>query len=347
MNQMKQMVMHDFGPATDVLTMEQAPIPTIGKNEVLVRQHASSVNPVDCRMRNGYGRVLFSKMRGYELPLVLGRDVSGEIAAIGAGVSGLSVGDAVYGLSRAKQHGGAYAEYVVCTPATVVRAPKSLTFTEAAALPYVACTVWDALVTKSGLNERNARGKKVFVQAGAGGIGSFAIQLLKAGGAYVATTCSGAQLESVRALGADMVINFETQNYAELVSGFDVALETIGGPLEDKTLSILKKDGDGCFVTLIHPIIRNFDEFGLVRGAVKNFAARRASKRHANNMGVSSYHWATFKPSTDALSTVRELVDGGQIHPHIDAEFDLADLAAAHEHSERGTANGKIIVRIG
>jgi NADPH:quinone reductase-like Zn-dependent oxidoreductase len=343
---MRQAVIHAYG-APDALRIEQAPIPAVGKNEVLVRQHASSVNPIDCRMRNGYGRVVFSKMRGYDLPLVLGRDVSGEVVEVGSSVTGLAVGDAVYGVSRAKQHGGAYAEYVICTPGEVVTKPASLSFTEAAAFPYVACTVWAALAGKAGLGPHNAQGKKVFVQAGAGGIGSLAIQVLKAWGAHVATTCSQAQLDSVRALGADEVIDYEHEDYAALLSGFDVALETIGGPLEDKTLGVLRTDGKGCFVTLIHPLIHNFDESGLVAGAVKNLLAMRAAKHHARQAGVRSYHWATYKPSTEALTAVGELIELGKVRPHIDVEFDLSDLAAAHEYCEQGRASGKIVVRIG
>lgn len=344
MEHMQQAVLHRYGPAPEVLNIEQAPRPSIGKNEVLVRQYASSVNPIDCRMRGGYGRVIVAKIRGFEFPLVLGRDVSGEIVEVGRGVTGLSVGDAVYGVSRAKDHGGAHAEFVVSTPDDVVAMPTSLSYAEAAAFPYVAGTIWAAFA-KAGINERTARGKKVFVQAGSGGIGSLAIQVLKAWGAYVATTCSGANAESVRALGADVVVDYEQQDYADVLSGFDVALETIGGALEDKTLGILRKDGHGCFVTLIHPLLRNFDESGIVRGAAKNLIALRSSRRHARQLGVPSYHWVTFKPSTEALLSLRDLIDGGRVRPHIDSVFDFAEVVQAHERCESGNANGKIILR--
>jgi reticulon-4-interacting protein 1, mitochondrial len=342
---MQQAVLHRYGPAPEVLNIEQAPRPRIGKNEVLVRQYASSVNPIDSRMRGGYGRVIVSKLRGFEFPLVLGRDVSGEVVEVGRGVTGLSVGDAVYGTSRAKDHGGAHAELVVSTSNDLVAIPTSLSFIEAAAFPYVAGTIWAAFA-KAGLNERTAAGKKVFVQAGSGGIGSLAIQVLKAWGAFVATTCSGANAESVRALGADVVVDYEQEDYAKVLFGFDVALETIGGALEDKTLGILRKDGHGCFVTLIHPLLRNFDESGMVRGAVKNLIAVRAGRRHAQRQGVPSYHWVTFKPSTEALLSLRELIDDGRVRPHIDSVFDFAELVQAHERCESGNANGKIIVRL-
>jgi NADPH:quinone reductase-like Zn-dependent oxidoreductase len=344
---MRQVVIHAYGGAAEVLRIEEAPIPRIRRNEVLVRQHASSVNPIDCRMRDGSGRVLFSKLRGYELPLVLGRDVSGEVVEIGSSVTSVAVGESVYGVTRGKQHGGGYAEFVICSPGDIVAKPASLSFTEAAAFPYVACTVWAALVGRAGLGPHNAHGKKVFVQAGAGGIGSLAVQVLKAWGAHVATTCSAAQLASVRALGADQVIDYEHQDYGQLLSGFDVALETIGGPLEHKTLGILRDDGMGCFVTLIHPLIRNFDESGLVGGAARNLLAMRSAKQHARRCGVGSYHWAAYKPSAEALTAVRELIELGHVRPHIDAEFDLTQLAAAQEYCEQGRANGKVVLRIG
>ena len=242
---------------------------TISKDEVLIRQHATSVNPIDFRMRTGYGRVIFSKKRGFELPLVLGRDVAGEVVKVGSKVKNLSVGDFVFGISATKAQ-GAYAEYVVSKAHEVTKKPASITFTEAAAIPYVACTVWDALVSKAGLTAENARGKKVFVQGGAGGIGSVAIQMLKAWGAYVATTCSEQQMISVRGLGADQIIDYGREDYSAKLSNFDVALETVGGALEDKTLSILRKDGKGKFVTLIHPLLKTFDDAGLLVGAVKN-----------------------------------------------------------------------------
>lgn len=186
----------------------------------------------------------------------------------------------------------------------------------------------------------------MFVQAGAGGIGSFAIQLLKAWGAYVATTCTKAQMESVYALGADLVIDYQAEDYATKLSNYDVALETIGGPLEEKTLGILRKDGRGRFSTLIHPLLSNFDESGLLVGAARNLCQINKNRRRAKKLGVGGYYWSTYKSRSEALIAVRDLVDGGQIRPHIDRTFDLKDLAAAHEYCERGTANGKIIIRV-
>ena len=208
------------------------------------------------------------------------------------------------------------------------------------------CTVWDALVTKAGLGPDNSKGKKVFVQGGAGGIGSLAIQLLKSWGAYVATTCSTANMKFVATLGADLVIDYTCEDYSHRLSKFDVALETVGGHLEEKTLGILRSDGRGVFVTLIHPILQTFDESGLVRGAVRNLSLFRKQKCHAKKHGVNRYYWSTFKPSNEALATVRHLVEQGQLQPHIDRSFDLANIIAAHQYCESGKANGKVVITI-
>ena len=339
-------IIHSYGSATDVLKIENIDVPEPGKNELLIRQHASSVNPIDIRMCSGYGRVIFMKMRGFEFPLILGRDVSGKVVKVGAGITGFSVGDDVFGVLGPKSQ-GAYAEYVIASPEHVIHKPASLSFEQVAALPYVTCTVWDALVSKCGLGPDSSRNKKVFVQGGAGGIGSLAIQLLKSWGAYVATTCSTSKIDAVKALGADLVIDYTSEDYATRLSEFDAALETVGGPLEAKTISILRKDGKGTFVTLIHPLLETFDASGLMIGAIRNLAFFMRRKSHARKLGVRHYYWSTFKPSRDALVTVRNLVNEGEIHPCIDRTFNLNELAAAHDYCEQSKGIGKVIVSIG
>ncbi|HAG92968.1 MAG: NADPH:quinone oxidoreductase [Pseudomonadales bacterium] len=348
---MKGVVIHRYGSAADVLNIEAVTIPEPRANEVLIRQHATSVNPIDYRMRSGYGHVLLAKMRGFELPLILGRDVAGEVVKVGPKVTELQAGDAVFGVPSPKAQ-GTYAEYVISTPAHVIPMPKlpesekPFSFEQAASLPYVTCTVWDALVTKAGLGPGCSSGKKVFVQGGSGGIGALAIQLLKYWGAYVATTCSTANMKSVAALGADLVIDYTSEDYSRRLSGFDVALETVGGPLEEKTLGILRSDGKAVFVTLIHPILQTFDESGLVWGAIRNLSQFRKQKCRAGAHGIQRYYWSTFKPSVDALTTVRYLIEEGRLQPHIDRTFSLTDIITAHEYCEQGKANGKVVINV-
>jgi len=349
---MRSAVIRKYGAAADVLTIETSKVPQPGKHDVLVRQYATSVNPIDYRMRGGYGRVMLSKLRGFELPLVLGRDIAGEVVKTGSSVTNLKVGDRVFGVASQKSQ-GTYSEYVVASSEDLVSIPQRkgenslMDFEEAAALPYVACTVWDALVTKAALGPHNSAGKKVFVQGGSGGIGSVAIQLLKSWGAYVATTCSTSQVESVYALGADEVIDYTTEDYSTMLSDYDVALETVGGPLEKKTLSILRQDGEGVFVTLIHPLLQTFDDSGLVRGGVKNLSLFTKAKCRAREYGVKRYYWSIFKPSNEALSTAAELVGQGRLNPKIDCTFELSEIAAAHQYCEQGNAHGKVVIKIG
>ena len=343
---MKCAIINNYGPASQVFKIESVDTPDIHKDEILIRQHASSVNPIDCKVRDGYGRVMLSKRRGFELPLILGNDVAGEVIKVGSAVKNLDVGDAVYGVCGIKSQ-GSYAEFVVTSPDHVVHKPESLSFQQAASLPYVACSVWQALVGSAGLTSDNAKAKKVFVQGGAGGIGSFAIQLLKAWGAQVATTCSKADAERVKALGADHIIDYENENYSTMLSGYDVALETVGGPLEDKTLSILRKDGKGSFVTLIHPLLSEFDSAGLVGGGLKVAWQITKRKRYAKKLGLGGYHWAFYKPSKEALDTVNKLFETGKMVPFIDREFQLDEIVSAHEYWEQGKSKGKIVVRIG
>ena len=342
---MKCAVIQKYGKASSVLEIKNVDVPRPRKNEVLVRQHASSVNPIDWRMRAGYGRVLFTKIRGFELPLILGRDVAGEVVELGKGVRKFSVGEMVYGVSTSKAQ-GAYAEYVICSVNEVTQLPSSLSYEHAASFPYVACTVWDSLVTKAGLSEKNCRGKKVFIQGGSGGIGALAIQLLKSWGAYVATTCHQSNVESILKLGADKVIDYTSECYVSSLSNFDVVLETVGGSYEDKSLRVLRKDGKGVLVTLIHPLLTTFDELGMLRGAIKNVGQYLHQKSLAKSRCINRYYWSTFKPSQSALSTIKFLIEEGKIRPHIDRVFDLSEIAQAHEYCEQGNANGKVIIAI-
>lgn len=342
---MKCAIIYEYGEAQKVFKIENINLPSIGKKEILIKQYASSINPIDFRMRQGYGRVLLSKKRGFSLPLILGRDVSGVVVQVGTGIKNLKVGDAVYGCNAPKAQ-GAYAEFVIAREADVTLKPTSLSFLEGASFPYVACTVWDALVNKAGLGPENTKGKRIFIQGGAGGIGSFAIQLVKAWGGYVATTCRKHQIEKLSALGADLIIDYENDDYTARLSGFDVALETVGGVFENKTLSILRHDGYGSFVTLIHPLLINFDTYGLIKGGFTNLCEYLNKRSYARTLNVKNYYWSTFKPSKDALIVVSELIKENLLHSFIDKEFDLTEIKLAHEYCEQGNSKGKVVIRI-
>ena len=186
---MQAMLINRYGSAKEVFQYTELDKPSIKPDEVLINIKASSVNPIEYKMREGYGSKLFTKKRGFEFPVILGNDVCGVIEAVGSKVTEFKPGDEVYAAPEVTGQ-GSYCEYRAVKAKCCVEKPRNLSFVEAATLPYVALTTWSALVTRAKLGPRNSRGKKVLVHGGSGGIGSFAIQLLKAWGAEVATTCS-------------------------------------------------------------------------------------------------------------------------------------------------------------
>lgn len=348
-----------YGPADEVLEfVTDAPVPTPAANEILIRGLASAINPVDCTARSGYGRNFFSSLWG-SLPLVLGRDVSGKIVAAGDDVRQFSLGDEVY----AAPHIGCYAEYVVVNAAHAALKPRNLNHVEAASLPFVALTTWTALVDHAGLSPGNAQGLRVVIPRAAGGVGSFAVQLLKAWGAHVSAICSTRNVELVRALGADVVIDYTREDFSAVLHDQDLVLDTIGKPsdfesmegprpnagseddFDDKLLHVLKLGVGAVYVTICSPKMVLTDRFGLKEGfrqAQKVFEQRAAVQAALGR----KYHWSFFNPSGEALASVTKLVEAGAIRPVIDSEFALEDMVAAHQRCESGQAQGKIVIRI-
>ncbi|MBT2452812.1 zinc-binding dehydrogenase [Streptomyces sp. ISL-43] len=334
-----------FGAAQDVFeVVNDAPMPVPGDGEVLVRQRATSVNPIDCRRRAGYGHKLL-RLRGVSgFPLVLGNDVSGDVAAVGPGVSGLRVGDAVFGAKEPSTR-GAYAEYCAVRAEDVVHKPDALSYAQAAALLYAFLSAWAAL-GDAGLGARNAAGKRIFLQGGSGGTGVVTLQVCKALGAYVATTAGPAGVDLCRSLGADEVINYRTQDFGRILSGFDAAVCLADDAEEDKMLSILRPGPGSGYGTLVHPLMRLVDEKGLVRGGLRA-AATLHSRRLAQARNRRSYGWSLFKPDRPALEMLAALAAEGKVRAVIDRTYPLEDIAAAHAYVERGRSKGKVVVAIG
>jgi len=224
------------------LAIVNSPIPQPQDDEVLVRIKAASINPIDARMRAGYGRVIFSKKAN--LPITLGRDFSGTIEALGASVKNYSLGDTVFGVvnpfrPEGIKH-GSHAEFTCVPISDLIPKPTQLDHTEAASLPYVALTTYSALITKTGLKCEDYQGKKVLVHAGAGGVGSYAIQFLKALGAEVVTTCSTKNIAFVKQLGVDQVVDYTQENYVETVSNCDIVYDLLGQAHTKPSLTTLK-----------------------------------------------------------------------------------------------------------
>ena len=229
---MKAFVVTHYGP--DGLEPADVPTPTVGPHDVLVDIRAASINPLDKMVRNGE----FKQLIKYKRPFVLGHDLSGVITKVGADVRGFKVGDEVYARPRDLRI-GAFAEQIAIDADDVALKPASLSFEEAAAVPLVALAAWQALVEVADVQP----GQKVLVHAGAGGLGSTVIQVAKHLGAHVATTAHTNDVDRVRALGADEVIDFTQQDFTDLLSGYDVVLDSLGAASLEKSLTVLKPGG--------------------------------------------------------------------------------------------------------
>ncbi len=309
---MKAVRIHAYGNA-DVLAYEDAPMPSIASNEVLVRVVAASVNPVDWKIREGY----LKEMIPYSLPLTLGWDVSGVVEAIGADVSRFKLGDAVYSRPDIKRN-GTYAEYVAIREDEIAHKPKRVSHVEAATLPLAGITAWEVLITTA----RLSAGQRVLIHAGSGGVGSLAVQLAKSRGAYVIATTSGRNLAFVKSLGADEVIDYSAQPFEVAVKDVDVVFDTIGGKVQEASWSVLKPGG--ILVSIVSP----------------------PPEERAIALGVRSA-FVFIEPNAEILVQLADLVDTGLLRPIVGAEFALEDIAKAHAYSQTGRAVGKIALYVG
>jgi NADPH:quinone reductase-like Zn-dependent oxidoreductase len=333
MSTMRAAVIDRYG-SPDVFRIAEVPRPSPGPGDVLVRVIATSVNPVDCKQRQGIQRAVIRK----NMPAILGMDVSGVVEQVGAGVTDFAVGDAVWS-SPAHKRPGTYAEYVCVEQEFVALKPPSISHAEAASLPLVALTAWDCFVTAAKLGP----GQRVLIQAGSGGVGTIAIQIAKHLGAEVITTCSAANAQMVSALGADRVIDYRSENFAEVLDGLDVVLESMGPTVWSDALKVV---GPGGHVTAIAtgfpsaakrwgpwlaPIVVGWTLLTGVLGA--RLRGKRLSPVIRRASGAN-------------LAKIGEMVEAGTLRPVIDRTFPLSELAEAHRYSETGRARGKIVIEV-
>jgi NADPH:quinone reductase-like Zn-dependent oxidoreductase len=332
---MKAFALTRYGKTNSVAAVERAQ-PDVGDNDVLVQIHAASVNPLDLKIRNGELKPLLP----YKLPIVLGNDLAGVVVKAGAQVRGFKAGDAVYAKPR-QDRIGAFAEYLAIDESDVAPKPERLDMAEAASLPLVALTAWQALVEKAHVQP----GQKVLIHAGSGGLGSIAIQLAKHLGATVATTTSAANSGWVKDLGADVVIDYKTQDFAAELSGYDVVLDTQGGQTLQKSLQVLKPGGT--VISVAGPPDPVFaSEFGanwvLVQAMrALSFPIRRKAKRHS-----VTYSFLFMTANGQQLRELGALVDAGVIRPVLDRVFPFDDTLAALSYVDGGRAKGKVVVTL-
>lgn len=316
---MKAMVITGFG-GTEVFAERDVEKPTPGRNEVLVKVYATSVNPADCGVRQGmFGRRI-------ELPAILGYDVSGAIAAVGEDVKDFQVGDEVYYAIGLMDGNGANAEYHVAYESIVAKKPVNISHQAAAAVPVAGGTAWAALIDRAKVGV----GETVLIHGGAGGVGSFAIQIAKAAGAYVYTTCGGYDSEIVKSLGADKAINYRNEDFVDVImketsgKGVDVTLSAVSGEVLAKSLPVTKAEGRAVTVTGVQGDL--------------NLAI-------AKNITVHFVHLEHPRPKLEALKT---LIERGQIEPLVGLTLPLNQVAEAHKKLEQGGVgvHGKIVLEV-
>ena len=318
------------------LRLAEIPKPAPQADEVLIEVHTAGVNQLDFKLRNGEFKLILP----YQLPTGLGHDVAGVVTAVGARASQFKVGDEVYA-RPADFHIGTFAECIAVREADVARKPRNLTMAEAGSLPLVGLTAWQALVERANLQ----KGQKVFIQAGSGGVGTFAIQLARHLGAYVATTTSAANTELVKSLGADLAIDYKTQDFENVLNGYDVVLNSQDTKTLEKSLRILKPGGIA--VSISGPPTGEYArEFGLpwyVRLATTliSFGIRR----QAQKLGVR-YTFLFMKANGPQLAQLTQLVEAGTIKPVVDKTFPFAQTNEALAYVESGRARGKVVVEV-
>jgi alcohol dehydrogenase len=310
--------------------------PTVGDEDVLVQVHAAGVNLIDAKIASGE----FKLVLPYRFPLILGNDVAGVVVQVGPRVRGFKPGDEVYARPSTDRI-GTFAEFIAMNERDVAIKPAGLSMEEAAGIPLVGLTAWQALVEMADLQP----GQKVFIQAGTGGVGTFAIQLAKHLGATVATTASSANFELVKALGADVMIDYKKEDFETMLRGYDVVLHSQDSKTLDKSLRVLKPGG-----TLISisgpPDPALADQIGLpwyVKQIFRilSYGARRKTKR----LKVG-FRFLFMRANGAQLSQITSLIDQGVIRPVMDRVFPFEETKDAVDYVEGGRAKGKVVVKV-
>lgn len=310
--------------------------PPLREGDVLIRVHAASVNALDTKIRRGEFKVVLP----YRLPLILGNDLAGTVERVGAGVSQFKPGDEVYARPDDDRI-GTFAEFIAVSADSVAPKPRNLDMVEAASLPLVALTAWQALVETARLKP----GQKVFIQAGSGGVGTVAIQLAKHLGAFVATTTSTANVAWVKELGADVVIDYRQQDFASELRDYDVVLNSLGKDELERSLQILKPGGH--LISISGPPTPAFAAARGLAWPLKQVLRllSRGIRSKARQKGVT-YTFVFMRADGQQLRGITPLVESGAIHPVIDRVFPFQDTQGALAYVESGRAKGKVVVEL-
>lgn len=308
---MKAVSIYYYG-GPGVLAYEDAPRPHPAPGDVLVRVHAAGINPVDWKIREGH----LKEMLHHTLPLVLGWDVSGVVAALGAGVTRFKVGDEVFSRPDIERD-GAYAEFIVIRETEVALKPKSVDHVHAAALPLAGLTVWQSLFDAAALTA----GQRVLIHAAAGGVGSLAVQLAKGRGAHVIGTASAKNHAFVRALGADEVVDYERERFETVIGPVDVVFDTMGGDIQTRSWKVLKRGG--ILVSIASP------------------PSAEAAVAHGER-----FAFVFTQPSAAQLAEIATLVDAGKLKAIVETVLPLAAAVRGQALSAAGHTRGKIVLQV-
>jgi len=330
---MKAFIIDRYGP--DTVREAEMPRPQPRDTDVLVQIHAASVNPVDFKIRDGKLKPIIP----YRLPIILGNDLSGVVVEVGASVRAFKPGDEVYARAD-KDRIGSFAEFIAVQEASVAPKPASLSMEEAASIPLVALTAWQAF-ERVGLKS----GQRVLIHAGSGGVGTFAIQLAKHLGAFVATTTSTKNVAWVKKLGADVVLDYKTQDFELLLRDYDVVFDTLGGKVPEQSLQVLRPGGK--LVSISGPpdpaFAREWELGWVLEQVFRALSFRVRSK--AKRRGLS-YSFLFMKPNGGQLREIGALLDAGVLRPVVDQVFPFAETVEALAYVERGHARGKVVIKI-
>jgi len=332
---MKAFVLDRYGKKR-ALRSADMPRPELRDDEVLVRVHAAGVNLLDSKIRDGEFKLILP----YRLPLILGHDVAGVVVEVGSRVRQFKPGDEVYARPDDFRI-GSFAEYIAVKEESLAVKPKALSMEEAASIPLVGLTAWQALIERANLK----KGQKVFIQAGSGGVGTFAIQLAKYVGATVATTTSSANIDLVKRLGADIVVDYKKDDFEKVLQDYDVVLHSQDAAALEKSLRVLKPGGT--LVSISGPPDPAFAKgigaswfVKLVVRLLSSGVRRKAARRDLR------YSFLFMRASGQQLREITSLVDAGAIRPVVDRVFPFESTNQAMAHVETGRAKGKVVVKV-
>ncbi|KAJ7565464.1 hypothetical protein O6H91_02G062200 [Diphasiastrum complanatum] len=336
MSTCRAVVLPRFGGPEVLEVRLNEPIPDLGPSEVLVRTKAAGINPLDLKMRGGYGKSLFKPL----LPLILGRDVSGEITAVGKAVSQLHVGQEVFGSLHPTAVRGTYTDYAILADEQLAPKPANLTHVAAAAIPFAALTAWRALHSMAQIRP----GQRVLVMGGGGAVGLAAIYLSRALGCQVSCTCGKRSIDLVKEAGADETIDYTSENIQGQFKGqFDAVLDTIGvEETEAAGVNVLKRGGH--YLTLQGEAVSLADKYGLLAGgALAAATLLRKQVQYRQSHGIE-YWWAIMRTDVEGLHEIARLAKVNKLRIPVGRSFPLTEASEAHRLRENKANQGKVIL---